>query len=85
MTQRQITHPTGALPRCSADCGREPKHYHDLRAARVNGGHFLECAPCDRRTARHPRLEGAITEWHRLVGSKPAAPHTASSPVRAIR
>jgi hypothetical protein len=84
MTQHQITHIAGELPPCSG-CRREPKHYHDRRAARVNGGHFLECAPCDRRTGRHPSLKPAIAEWHRINGTAPARPAAIDSRVQSIR
>lgn len=66
MTQRQILHPAGQLPRCT--CGREPKHFHDLRGVAKNGGHLFECNPCDRRTGKHSTPEAALREWCRLCG-----------------
>jgi hypothetical protein len=56
VTQRQITHPYGALPMCT--CGREPRHY---------GGDLLECARCDRSTGKHATFDLARAEWIRLV------------------
>ena len=82
-TQRQVTHPAGTLPICS--CNQPAKHYLDARARRVNGGHFLECARCDRRTARHPHPDGAIAEFHRLVGTTPATTARTQNRVCAIR
>lgn len=71
-TQHQVKHTAGELPACS--CGLAPRHYHDTRRTSAGGGEFLECSPCDRRTRRHADLALAIAEFHRLVGSKPAAP-----------
>lgn len=85
MTQRQISHATDELPSCS--CGRTPKHYADQRAIRASGGHFLECHPCDRRTARYATLAGAVQEWCRILGtSMPAIKPTQTlQRIRAIR
>lgn len=67
MTQRQVSHAKGELPTCS--CGREPHHIHDGRALRCGGGELLECSPCDRRTGKHPTLDGAIRDFCRQVGA----------------
>jgi hypothetical protein len=69
MTQRQVTHPAGVLPRCR--CNAEPKHFHDARRASAGGGDFLECPPCDVRTPRFASLDEAILEFHHLVGTVP--------------
>lgn len=82
MTQRQILHPTGTLPNCS--CGLLVRHYHDLRKAEANGGHFLECAPCDRRSDRHGHVRGAIEQWCRMHDQPLPKPVTAPTPVRQI-
>ncbi len=66
MTQRQVTHPPGQLPRCT--CGREPRHFRDLRAIGKGGGDLFECNPCDRRTGKHPTPEAGLREWCRLCG-----------------
>lgn len=71
MTQRQVTHPAGTLPRCT--CDALPMHYHDGRRTSANGGHFLECAPCDLRTRRFHSLDAAILDFHRLIGTAPRA------------
>jgi len=72
--QRQITHTSSELPRCT--CGRSPRHFIDQRAAHANGGHFLECSSCDRRTARCPDLNHAITDWRRITGQSQPVPTT---------
>lgn len=72
VTQVQIPHPPGSLPACTG-CKREPRHYRDRRAARSNGGDFLECACCGRRTSRH--LGGGtpmLLDWHRINGTVPS-------------
>jgi hypothetical protein len=79
--QTHITHPPMSLAPCT--CGAQPKHYHDARALRANGGHFLECAPCDRRTSRHPELLLAEREWCRITGNMP--PIRTALPVRTVR
>ena len=66
MTQRQITHPAGQLPHCS--CGREPKHYQDMRGRSKGGGHLFECNPSDRSTGKQPTAEEALREFTRLSG-----------------
>lgn len=69
ITQRQIQHPPGTLPRCG--CGKAPRHFLDGRAARAGGGDFIECPPCGQRTARHPQLSGAVAEFQRISGNAP--------------
>lgn len=78
MTQRQVTHPAGVLPRCR--CNGVPRHYRDARRASAGGGEFLECAPCDVRTPRFATLDLAMLEFHRLCGTVPAG----GRPVRAL-
>lgn len=82
MTQRQILHAPGILPNCP--CGQLVRHYHDLRKAEANGGHFLECAPCDRRTDRHRAVAGAIEQWCRMHDLPLPKPIVAPAPMRRI-
>lgn len=90
MTQRQISHAPGQIPRCPAPCQRDPKHIHDKRMASAGGGHFIECCACDRRTSKSENFEAALQEWCRITNRK--APGTQADllnqikrPVRAIR
>lgn len=55
--QKQFTM-TGELAPCPG-CGKQPKGYNVL------GGdtYFLECAPCQTRTARAPTMQQAIEHW----------------------
>lgn len=76
MTQRQITHPAGQLPRCT--CSREPRHFLDLRGAGKGGGHLFECNVCDRSTGKHTTFDRALGEWIRLT----AVPTDATLPAR---
>jgi hypothetical protein len=69
ITQRQVTHAAGELPSCAPQCGRQPKHYEDRRAAHVNGGHFLECSYCNRSTPRFPTFTLACADWCRQLGT----------------
>lgn len=78
MTQRQVPHAPGELPLCS--CGRPPRHIHDGRALRCGGGEMLECSPCDRRSGKHPTIEGAAREFCRVVG----VPEIAVSPIARL-
>jgi hypothetical protein len=81
-TQYQVKHAAGELPACP--CGHSPKHIHDRRAAHSNGGHFLECCPCDRRTPRSASLAGAVDDWCRITGA--ARPgQRAMTPVSLLR
>jgi len=82
MTQRQILHPPGSLPNCT--CGLLVRHYQDLRGLKSNGGHFLECAPCDRRTERHAQLRGAIEQWCRMHDVPLPKPLSIPAPLRRI-
>jgi hypothetical protein len=85
MIQRQITHGINFLARCS--CGREPRHFEDLRSIARGGGHLLECCPCDRRTARFATLDGANHEFARLSGTTvpEPAPQAFARPLRTVR
>jgi hypothetical protein len=85
VTQHQIKHAPGELPVCT--CGRTPRHFEDHRAARVGGGHFLECCPCGptRQTDRHATLEAAIQHFCRLAGVAVPVTSSAQQRVRSIR
>jgi hypothetical protein len=77
MTQRQVAHQVTLL---SCSDGHAARHYLDHRAARVGGGHFIEC-PC-RRTGKHATLEDALDAWFRVNQKRrPRAPGGAAQPV----
>lgn len=88
MTQRQITHAPGTLPRCSR-CERDPKHFEDRRAVRCGGGHTLECCACGMKTGRAANLELALVEWRQLHGYAPQpraiAGRVSTFPARQVR
>lgn len=81
MTQRQVRHARGELPACS--CGRQPHHFHDSRAPRAGGGEFLECSPCEQRSAKHPTLDAATRDFCRRVGV--SIPDSAVAQPRLVR
>lgn len=87
MTQRQISHAPGTLPRC-ATCERDPKHFEDLRAVRCGGGHALECCGCGRTSGKHASLDHALAAWRQANGypavSRPAA-RVSAFPARQAR
>lgn len=51
----------GTLTGCP-DCGRQPFHVH----VRGPGKHFMECPPCELRTARFSTLQQAVAAWENL-------------------
>lgn len=52
---------TGTLTPCpGVGCGRQPKHWLDLRGA---GQHLLECSPCQNRTPRFASFQEAVEAW----------------------
>jgi len=56
MTQQQIRI-DGEIDACK--CGRQPKHYHE----RGRNRHFLECSPCNVRTAKCDTFQEAVEAW----------------------
>lgn len=49
----------GTLSACAH--GHQPKHIE----VRGKGQHFLECAPCQVRTAKFPSLQEAVEAWEK--------------------
>jgi len=54
----------GKLAPCpKQDCGRQPKHWHDLRRG---GTHFLECM-CGNKTPSYSTFTEAVTYWEHQI------------------
>jgi hypothetical protein len=50
---------TGEIAPCPG-CGKQPKHWNEPARG---GAHFLECSPCNVRTARHSTAQQAFEAW----------------------
>jgi hypothetical protein len=60
LMQRQIRI-EGTLTACK--CGRQPKHWHDLRGNNGNGTHFIECSLCPNRRPAFGTFNESVAEW----------------------
>lgn len=76
MTQRQVAHQV-TLPPCAE--GHTARHFHDQRAMRAGGGHFIECS-C-RSTGKHEGIDAVLDEWFRV--NQKRRPRAARAPIMA--